>query len=134
MTYTPGWLVNIASIGKGVKKWPKCLNHGWEEGFYYRYGRERRVRGLWGKSKAAMATSWDREERGRLIRARDTSFGRRGNMEKTSGVIKKTCSHRMVVVVVVYFWELEQPGKLGWWGMGLVGLVALAYTRYMAIG
>lgn len=37
--------------------------------------RERRVRGLWGKPKAAMATPWGREERGRLIRARATSFG-----------------------------------------------------------
>lgn len=40
MTYTPGQLVNIASISKGVEKWPKCPVHGWEEDFYYRYERE----------------------------------------------------------------------------------------------
>lgn len=34
-------------------------------------------------------------------------------MEKTSWVIKKTGSHRMVGVGVGYFWELEQPGNLG---------------------
>lgn len=34
----------------------------------------------------------------------------------------------MVVVGLGYFWELEQPGNLGWWGRGLMGLVALAYT------
>lgn len=40
-------------------------------------------------------------------------------MEKTLWVIKKTGSHRMVVVVGGYFWELEQPGNLGWRGRGL---------------